>query len=171
MRVSKSLVGKSIVSIADGRMLGPVSDVFLDKGLSQVVAILTGEEGLWNRKIHLIKRDDVVLYGVDTVLVKQSNVIHAEENAAGFDSWIRRDQLHGRNIDTPGETRIAKLDDVILDEDACVLGFTLGRTYIDSPVAESGAVSRDVIIDTGGEDGIMTIDLEKAEQEKFHFPT
>lgn len=169
MRASKDLVGKPIFSISDGRILGSLSDVYLDKEWKRVVALHTGYEGLLKRKAQVILRDSVALFGVDAILVKQSDVILPEDEVEEFESWIRRDQLNGRNVDTPGGTRIARVDDVILDDEANVLGFAFGRTYIESPVAESGAISRDVVIDTGKEDGIMTIDLEKAEQESFHF--
>lgn len=174
MKASKDLVGKPIVSIADGRIVGKVNDIYLDQELRQVVAVHSGYEGLLRRKPQVILRDQVVLFGEDTILVRQSDVILGEdqvrEQVPDFDSWIRRDQLNGRNVDTPGGTRIAKLDDIILDDQAGVLGFVLGRTYIESPVAESGALSRDVVVDTGAEDGVMTIDLEKAEREHFPLP-
>lgn len=169
MRASKGLVGKPIVSIVDGRIVGNISDVYLDRDLRRIVALHIGHEGLLNRKAQVILRENVVLFGVDTVLIKQSDVILSEEEVEDFDVWIRRDQLTGRSIDTPGGTRIARVDDVILDDGANVLGFALGPTYIESPVAESGAISREIVIDTGQEDGTMTIDLEKAEQEHFRF--
>lgn len=167
MKASKDLVGKPIVSIADGRILGKVNDVYLDRELRHVVAVHSGYEGLLRRKPQVILRDQVVLFGEDVILVRQSDVIRGEDQVQEIDSWIRRDQLNGRNIDTPGGTRIAKLDDVILDDQAGVVGFVLGRTFVESPVAESGAISREVVVDTGAEDGVMTIELEKAELEHF----
>jgi uncharacterized protein YrrD len=171
MKASKDLVGKPIVSITDGRILGKVNDIYLDRELRHVVAVHSGYEGLLRRKAQMIPRDQVVLFGEDTILVRQSDVILPEDQVEGGETWIRRDQLSGRNVDTPGGTRIAKLDDVILDDQAGVIGFVLGRTYIESPVAESGAISREVVVDTGAEDGVMTIELEKAEQEHFQFPS
>lgn len=41
--------------------------------------------------------------------------------------------------------------------------------YIDSPVAESGAVSRKAIVDVGSDERPMIVDLEKAEREEFTF--
>lgn len=169
MRASKDLVGKPIISIADGRNIGTLGDVYLDKELNRVVALQIGYEGLLRRKAQVILRDSVTLFGVDAILVERSDVIYPEGEVEGFESWIRRDHLNGRNVDTPGGTRIARVDDVILDDEANVLGFAFGRTYIDSPVAESGAISCEVVIDTGQEDGVMTIDLEKAERENFRF--
>ena len=171
MIASKSLVGKPIVNITDGRIVGHISDVYLDRDLRCIVALHVGHEGLLNRKAQVILRENVELFGVDTVLVRQSDVILSEEKVEDFEVWIRRDHLTGRSIDTPGGKRIARVDDVILDDEANVLGFALGfalgRTYIESPLAESGVISRDIVIDTGQEDDIMTIDLEKAKQEHF----
>lgn len=170
MKASKDLVGKPIVSIADGRIVGKVNDIYLDKELKHVVAVHSGYEGLLKRKAQVILRDQVVLFGADTILVRQTDVILPEDQVEEIETWIRRDQLNGRNVDTPGGTRIARVDDVILDDEAGVLGFVLGRTFVESPVTESGAISREVVVDTGAEDGIMTIDLEKAEREHFQFP-
>lgn len=169
MRASKDLVGNPIVSMTNGRSIATVSDVYLDRELNRIVALLTGYEGLLKRKAQVVLRERVTVLGEDVILTEATDVILPEDQVEAFNTWIRRDQLNGRNVDTPGGTRIARLDDVIVSDEGEVLGFSFGRTYIDSPVAESGAVSCQAVIDTGAEDGVMTIDLEKAERENFAY--
>jgi hypothetical protein len=79
----------------------------------------------------------------------------------------RCDKLVGREIVTGRETKVASVDDVLLGDKAEVADFKLGRTYSDSPVAKSGVVSRNAIVDIGSNDRPMIVDLQVAESENF----
>jgi hypothetical protein len=48
-----------------------------------------------------------------------------------------------------------------------VRGFGLDRIYVKGPVAERGSVALHTMLDTGSEDDPLTIDLEKAEQQRL----
>lgn len=163
-------LGKQIISLDQGRKLGSVKDLYFNEELTKLTGLHLGTEGLISRTAQVIERGEIVLFGVDSILVKRSDVVKEGKTVDGFKSWVRRDKVIGREMETPGGTRVAAIGDVILEDDDRVAGFSLGRTYVESPVAESGAVSREVMIEAGHDDSTMTIDLKKAELEEFQSP-
>lgn len=167
MKFAKDLLNKQVVSVNNGQILGKVHDIYLDADLRAVSGLHLGHEGFLHRTAQLIPRSEIMLLGQDTVLVKQADVVVEEGQIDAVEQWVRRENLAGRELATAGGTKIATIDDVVIDDTGQVLGFTLDRTYVDSPVAESGAVSRAVIIDVAAADNVITIDLKKAEQESF----
>lgn len=167
MKFAKDLLNKQVVSVSNGQILGKVHDIYLDADLRTVSGLHLGHEGFINRTAQLIPRSEIMLFGQDTVLVKQADAVVEEGQTDSMEQSVRRENLAGRELATAGGTRIATIDDVVIDDTGQVLGFTLGRTYVDSPVTESGAVSRAVIIDVAAADNVITIDLKKAEQESF----
>jgi hypothetical protein len=48
-----------------------------------------------------------------------------------------------------------------------VLGFSLSQVYISGPIADNHSVAIHTVQDVGHEDGVMTIDLEQAEQQEL----
>lgn len=168
MRLGKDIVGKPIISITEGRQLGTVKDLYLDQGLESITGIYVGSEGLFSRKSLLIQREQVVLFGVDVILVKGSDVVtDSNEAAEAIATWVRREKVMDREVDTPGGTKVAKIGDILLDEEARVVGFSLGRVFVAGPVAEQKVFGREAMLDTGSEDGAMTIDLSIAEKQKL----
>lgn len=164
MRLGKELIGKPVYSITDGRLLGQVKDLYLDRDLEQLNGLFMGQEGLFSRKTLLISRRNISVLGMDAVLVKGPDVMvdESEEEEAQF--WLRRETLQGRDVDTPGGTKVATVGDVLLDEEANILGFSLAKVFVEGPVAKKKTVMREALVDTGRDDGVMTIDLAKAEQ-------
>ena len=59
---------------------------------------------------------------------------------------------------------VGVIGDVIINVDDGVIGFKLARVFVEGPIAKKLAVAREVVADTGAEDGVMTIDLAQAEQ-------
>ena len=161
MRLGKDLTGKPIYSITDGQNLGSVKDIYFDKDLSIITGIFTGNEGLLKRKSLLIPSNKVSVYGIDAVLVNDNDVIVPEDADAA--EWVRLSKLKGRDVDTPGGTKVATIGDVVLGEQGNVVGFTLSKVFVEGPVAQQGQITRSVIVDTGNEDGTMTINLTQAE--------
>lgn len=165
MRLGKELIGKPIYSVTDGRFLGNVKDLYINDTLYWLAGIHLGTEGLLKRKSLLIHRDHVVVFGVDAVLVQKADVITDDKELTAASSWLRLSDLRGREVDTPGGTKVGSIGDVMLTEEAHIHGFTLGRVFVEGPIAELGTIPRDALIDTGKEDGRMTIDLPKVEQQ------
>ncbi|MCP4359499.1 MAG: hypothetical protein GY796_15930 [Chloroflexi bacterium] len=163
MRLGKDLVNKPIYSIGDGRSLGVVKDIYLDNDLIQITGIYTGQEGVLRRKSFLIPRPSVVLFGIDAILVKNADVVVEETAVEESANWVRLSKLRGREVDTPNGTKVAAVGDVIIAEEGDLVGLALSKVFVEGPIAEKGAIARAALIDTGSQDGIITLDLTKAE--------
>ncbi|MEJ2749390.1 MAG: PRC-barrel domain-containing protein [Anaerolineae bacterium] len=164
MRLGKDLISKPIISITDGRLLGTVKDLYLNDQLYWLTGIHVGTEGLLKRKNFLIPRDSVVVFGLDAVLVKNADVITEDKDLVESETWPRLSKLKGREIDTPGGTKVGAIGDIVISEEGHITGFTLAKVFVEGPVAEQGQIPRETLIDTGNEDGVMTIDLPKVER-------
>ena len=55
------------------------------------------------------------------------------------------------------------IEDVILDDQGRVLGFALGKVYMQGPLSERKAISREAITNLGSRKKPMTTVLEQAE--------
>jgi len=164
MRLGKSLIGNPVFGGTDGRRLGEVKDLYLDDSLTSVVGIYLGREGLLRPTPRFVERKDIALFGIDALLAESTFTVYEGDQAPEPPGWLRLDQLLGREVQTPGGTRIGKVADVVLDEEARVTGFSLANLSVKGPVAEADAVARRALVDVENEEGMMTIDLPKAEQ-------
>ena len=164
MRLGKELIGKPIYSMTDGRQLGNVKDIYLDLELDFLNGIFLGHEGLFNRKARVIARENIAVFGYDAVLVTDSDVETDNNDTPEVELWLRRENVQGRGIETPGGTKVGTVGDILFDEKAKVVGFSLARIFVDGPVAEKRIVMKGAVADAGGKDGIVTIDLAKAEK-------
>ena len=165
MRYSKDLIGKSIVSIDEGRHMGTVRDVYLDQNLEWLAGVHLGKEGLLSRRSLLIPRRDIAVFGVDFVLARSSDVVTDDKKLPESESWLRLDRLQGREVDTTGGTKVGVIGDAILDEEGRIRAFSLSRVFVEGPVAESRTIFQAAIVDKGQVDGLMTVDLAKVEQQ------
>jgi uncharacterized protein YrrD len=165
MRNSKDLIGKSVVSMDEGRLLGSVRDVYLDQELAWLAGVHLGKEGLLSRRSLLIPREAIAVFGADFVLAKTSDAVTDDKQLTASESWIRLDKLQGREVDTTGGTKVGIIGDAILDEEARIIGFTLSRVYVEGPVAESRTIYQTAIVDNGQADGTMTVDLTLVERQ------
>ena len=165
MRLGKELTGKPIISITNGRIIGTVKDLYINGELSWLAGIHLGSEGLLKRKSLLIQSDKVVVYGIDAILVKSDEVTTDDHQFPAANNWIKLSKLRGREVDTPGGTKVGSIGDIQLGEKGHIIGFTLSRVFVDGPVADQGQIPREAMLDTGNEDGIMTIDLPRVENQ------
>lgn len=164
MRLGKSLIGNPVFGITDGRKLGEVKDFYLDDDLTAVVGLYLGREGLLRPTPLFIERADIALFGMDVILTAEGATVYEGDQAPEPPGWIRLAELEGRQVDTPGGTRIGKVGDVALDEEARITGFSLTSLSVKGPVAEAEGVPRSAVVDVGAVDGGMTIDLSEAER-------
>jgi sporulation protein YlmC with PRC-barrel domain len=164
MRLGKDLLDKPIISVTDGRLLGKVKDLYLDQSLEKIAGLYLGSEGIFSRKSMLVSHDRLTLLGIDAVLAADSDVVVEETQASEVEQWVRRQDLVGREVDTTGGTKVGVIGDVIISDDDAVTGFKLAKVFVEGPIAKKLAVAREVVADTGAEDGVMTIDLAQAEQ-------
>ena len=163
MITSKEHSNKAIISITDGKKLGEVKDLYLDQDMRRVAAVFLGKEGLINRKTLVIARSAVQVYGIDVWLVSGPDTTIGAENIPELGTFTLVGELRGREIQTEGGTKIGVIDSVILDNEAHVLGFGLGKVYSQGPLAERKTIGRKAILNLGNTKDPMTINLAQAE--------
>ena len=171
MRLGKELLNKPIYSIDEGKLLGKAQDLYLDDALEAVLGLYLGTQGLVRRKAQLIRSGDVVVFGLDAILVKNGAVITDDGELAAAKNWLRREKLAGRDVDTPGGTRLGTLGDVVLDATGRISGFALSKTYVEGPLADMRIIDRGAVLDSGSADGGMTVDLARLEAALVDAPT
>ena len=165
MQTAKDLIGKPVFGISDGRRLGTVKDVYLDGALESVAGLYLGPEGWLSRTALLIQRSDVMVFGIDAILAKRSDVVSHGTKTSESAKWLRRDQLQGHRVATAGGTRVGTIDDVLLSDDMRIIGLSLSYVSIEGPVAENRAIAREAMLGLDIEEVVMIIDLDKAERQ------
>jgi sporulation protein YlmC with PRC-barrel domain len=163
MLTVKSHLNKPLVSITDGKIVGDVKDLYLDRDMRQVAAVFLGREGLLKRKTMLLPRAAVHIFGVDTWLVTGSDKTVGPEDVPDADTFVLVGELRGREVETEGGTKIGVIDDVVLDAEARVLGFLLGKVHVQGPLAERKTIARDAVAKLGSKDAPMQVILAQAE--------
>jgi uncharacterized protein YrrD len=164
---SKEQSGKPLISLTEGKDLGEIKGLFLDRDMRQVAAVFTGTEGIINRKTLAVAREDVTLMGQDAWLVSSSDVVKPVDEITDSVSFTLVNDLRGREIQTEGGTKLCTVDDVILDGEGRVLGFSLGKVFAQGPLADKKAIVREAIHDLGGPEKPMIADLHAAESKSI----
>src|SRR5262245_55644827 len=163
MLTGKELQNSWLISVTDGKNLGEIKDLYLDSGATQVAAVFLGREGMLNRKSFLIDRAAIQLFGIDVWLISGSDKVTQVDDRTGPKDLLFMDDLRGREIETDGGSKIGTIGDVVLDEQARVLGFTLGKNYIKGSLAEKKGIVRAAFVDLGDKERPAILDLPKAE--------
>jgi len=153
---ARSLIGRAVVSVADGEKVGAVSDLQLDLGERVVLGLLIGGDGgLFNReKPSLIPLEQVHTFGRDAVTIQDKGGITVATGAP-HDSAATLHSLKKRVVTAGGEV-IGDGDDIIFDETSGTItalqlapqgGFLgIGATTHVLPMEEIVEFGRDVIM-------------------------
>jgi len=165
MITAKEHTGKLLVSITDGKKLGEIKGLYLDLDARQVVGVFLGTEGLINRKTLAMSQSAVQVCGVDVWLVSGPDKVVPLDNIPDSATFVLVSDLRGREIETEGGTKIGVVEDVLLDSGARVLGFALGKVYVQGPLAERKAIAREAITSLGSKDKPMTATMALAESQ------
>jgi sporulation protein YlmC with PRC-barrel domain len=163
MTALKLILGKPLISLTDGKKVGEVKDLYFDEKLEKIVGVSLGSEGLINKKYFAVDRANVTVMGIDAWLVTSSDVSVAAEMLPEADRLTLYSVVRGREISTEGGTKIGAVDDVLIDGDGNILGFTMTKIVVQGPLAERKTIARSVISTVGGTTSAMTTDLGKAE--------
>jgi uncharacterized protein YrrD len=163
MITSQTYSNKPLIRVTDGKKLGEIKDIYLDRDMRQVAAVYLGTEGFFNRNAQVMGRSAGQVYGEDVWLVTGSDKVVRLADIADSDAFTLASQVRGREIESEGGTRIGDVDDVLFDSEARVLGFSLNNIYVQGPLGERRAIAREAITNLGSTESPMTIVLSKAE--------
>ncbi len=154
---------KQVITTTGGKRLGKIKDLYLDPKLTRVIAAYLGRSGVVRRKKLVIERDKVQTFGVDAWLVATADVVVESSHVPGFRELVPAKDLHGRKILSEGGTEIATVDDVILDGECNVKGFSLANYPPSGPLFERKAIALAALTSVGSKTLPMITTLAKAE--------
>ena len=164
MTATKEFQGKLLISVTDGKKLGEVKDIYLDKDATKITAVYLGKEGIINRRALLLDINKVQLLGVDAWLINGSDTVQNKDDLEGSADFLLADDLRGRDIQTDGGTKIGTVGDVIVDSSLKVIGFALSKISAEGPIAERRSIARAAIAALGSSEHPMITVLEQAER-------
>ena len=164
-RPGKDLVGKPLITIDEGRFLGNVKDIHLDQEATLLVALHLGRSGLIRRKDLFFLRQSIHVFGVDAVLVKNKDSQTDSQAVPESEHWLKLNDLRGMDVDTAGSTRVGTIDDIVIDAEARIIGFTLRRVFVEGPLKQARGFRRSAVITLDVAANVMTIDLAQVEQD------
>jgi uncharacterized protein YrrD len=164
MQSGKDLNKKPIFRISDGQQIGDIKDFYLDPGLTQMIAIFLGKEGMIKRKTLVLPLRDVQLRGLDCWLASpQAGAIDLAD-WEGSDAFLLVDDIRGRAIHTAHQTPIGTIKDLLFDEHGRVVGLELAKVHVPGPLATSKRIPRGAVLSLGDKKTPMIADLQAAEQ-------
>ncbi len=152
---ARTLVGRAVVSVADGEKVGTISDLLLDLAQRMVLGLLIGGDGgIFNReKPSAIPLDQVHTFGRDAVTIRDKSGIAVADGAPHSTTATLAD-VKKRVVTTGGEV-IGDGDDLTFDETTGAItalqlaprgGFLgIGATTHALPIEEVVEFGRDVI--------------------------
>jgi uncharacterized protein YrrD len=169
MQKTKDFQGKLLISVTDGRQLGEIKDVYLDKDAKEVIAVYLGKTktGMLTRKSRLIHIDQIRLFGADAWLVNGSDKVVTADEVEGAKDFILAEDLRGRTVQTDGHTKIGTVGDIIVNANLDVVGFEFEKMHIKGPLSETNAISRAAITRFGKNHAPIVAALEQAEKLKI----
>lgn len=163
LHLAGKTIHKQVIAIDDGTVLGRVEDYYVDANLQAATALYLGREGLLSRAHNLIPMECVATLGEEAVLVPHAGVIEQAESHEPAAALVRRADLIGLDIQTPGGTRIGQIGELIMNEHNRIAGFVLSHAYVSGPIADKRAIDRSAIERIDLEQGVLTANLLAAE--------
>ena len=137
---SRDLIGRLIVTVTHGEIVGKVKDVLIDPDRFEIAALVLPGKG-FRREPMVIPRSIVHVFGQDVILVKSNEAMPRDNTLQGVASLIAvTGQMKGRQIATERGVRVGLLNDVLVDENGKVVGYDLSKVYIEGPVRESKTI-------------------------------
>ena len=134
---SREIIGKPMITIQHGEMIGKVKDVLIDPDRYEIAAlVLPGK--LLSRKTMILPRHQVQVFGVDAILVKSNEAMPRDDTLQNVASLIAvTKQMRGQAIVTEQGLRIGIVDDVWIDERGKVVSYALTKVAVEGPVAKT----------------------------------
>jgi uncharacterized protein YrrD len=137
---SRDLIGRLIVTVTHGEIVGKVKDVLIDPDRFEIAALVLQGKML-RRESLVIPRSVVHVFGEDVVLVKSNETMPRDDTLQNVASLIAvSGQMKGRQIATEKGVRVGILNDVLVDEAGKVVGYDLSKVFVTGDVAESKQV-------------------------------
>jgi uncharacterized protein YrrD len=113
---ANSVLGKQLLSRADGEKLGSVKDVIVGKDRTRVVALLLSEGGFFSKPT-VVPLESVVNFGKDAVVITDSQAVVKADHVPTVAQALEIDQnLTGRKVFSEQGDHYGKLADIYFDD-------------------------------------------------------
>jgi uncharacterized protein YrrD len=154
VRKGKSVIGKDVLSLADGAKVETVSDVIVDPSGQRLVALVVNEGGLMS-SAKVVPIEEVSSFGKDAVVIRsQDSIISTSQNQALRDIVDQDEKILGKKVYTVDGDNQGSVGDIYFDErTGSVVGYEVsggllgdaakGTSYL--PTDEITTIGVDVI--------------------------
>jgi uncharacterized protein YrrD len=113
---AQSVIGKAVLSRADGEKLDSVKDVIIGTDHTRVIALLINEGGLFSKAL-VVQIENVVSFGKDAVVVTDSKVAMRADHVPAVAQALDMDEkLGGKKVFSETGDEHGKLSDIYFDE-------------------------------------------------------
>lgn len=137
---SRDLIGKPIVLITNGEIVGKVRDVLIDPD-EFVIAALVLPSRPFRKPTMVLPRAVVQVFGKDVILIKSNEAMARDNSLEHVASLLAVSaEMKGRAIATEEGVRIGIMDDVIVNPQGKVVAYHLSRVFITGPIAQTKEV-------------------------------
>jgi uncharacterized protein YrrD len=134
---SRDLIGKLIVTITHGEIVGKVKDVLIDPDRFEIAALVLPSK-VFSKETMVLPRAVVHIFGKDVILVKSNEAMPRDNTLDGVASLIAvSGQMKGRQVATEKGVRVGILNDVVVNEAGKVVAYDLSKVFVTGSVAES----------------------------------
>ena len=113
---AQSIIGKPVLSRADGEKLNPVKDIIIGKDHTRVIALLINEGGLFSKPI-VVPINNVLSFGKDAVVITESQAAVRADHVPEVAQALEMDEkLGGKAVFSETGEQHGKLSDIYFDE-------------------------------------------------------
>jgi sporulation protein YlmC with PRC-barrel domain len=134
---SRDLIGRLIVTVTNGEIVGKVKDVLIDPETWEVAAlVLPGK--LFSREVMILPRSVIHVFGKDVILVKSNEAMPRDDTLDHVASLIAvSGEMKGRQVATEKGVRVGVLNDVVVNELGKVIAYNLAKVFVQGSLAEN----------------------------------
>jgi uncharacterized protein YrrD len=148
--MSLDLRGKKIVSVTNGEIIGEVVDVLVDPEQRYVAALVTSKGNLFRRETQMLARDDITVIGKHVILSTRPDVVRNSEDFSTSEKWVAvSDHLRGNDVVTNDGTRVGRLQDIIIDAQGQIVGYSLSNVSVSGPIADTKQIPASSVMSFG----------------------
>lgn len=134
---SRDLIGRLIVTVTRGEIVGKVKDVLIDPERWEVAALVLPSK-VFSKESLIIPRSVVHVFGQDVVLVKSNETMPRDDTLDHVASLIAvSGQMKGRQIATEKGVKVGVLNDVLVDEAGKVVAYDLAKVFVKGSLAKT----------------------------------
>ena len=140
---AQDLEGKALVNINTGEKLGSIADLLFDPQSLRIAAVLVAAGGgslsslFTGGATTAIPASAVRVWGKDAVLVEAPNTIPVEK-IDGYNNLVKlSDQIRDRYVVSTDGRRVGQVEDVLVDNQGRLAGYSLSQVFIEGPLADS----------------------------------